>query len=104
MWGIFGLTWTVGCVPRTHRLGLIGDQVLQKTLTHRLPHSPEISNIFCQPLMVPYQRGHPLERIRRTGVSARERTFWVTLPNIHRVIPDRPWVHMTIRSVPLSFA
>jgi hypothetical protein len=40
MWGIFGLTWTVGCVPRTHRLGLIGDQALQKMLTNRLPRSP----------------------------------------------------------------
>jgi len=35
IWRIFGLTWNVGCVPRTHRLGLIGDQALQKTLTFR---------------------------------------------------------------------
>ena len=38
------------------------------------------------------------------AVSARVSTFRVTLPSTHRVIPDRPWVHMMMRSTPLSFA
>jgi hypothetical protein len=47
---------------------------------------------------------HPGARIIRTGTQAERRIRSATLPQTHRLTPERPWVAMTIRSTLLRVA
>ena len=47
---------------------------------------------------------HPGARTIRTGTQAERRIRSATLPQTHRLTPERPWVAMTIRSTLLRVA